>query len=625
MSLLNQKRPAPEYWRSLNELADKPIFQDWMSREFPSAGSELPTSVSRRRWLQLMGASLAFGGLAGCRWEAEEFAPFTVRPQNRTPGEKQYFSTMWELAGVARPVTVTSIDGRPIKIEGHVDHPASRGASSAWDQAMILSMYDPDRSTGLLERVRNEVVPRSWDEFDRALSQRLQAHEQRQGKGLALLREVTSSPTQQRLLDEFRGKFPEAEIYEVDPARNDALQNATKATFGTKARVQINTAAAKVIACFDADPFGQHPDSLRLVRDWANRRDPNGDWMNRLYCFESHLSLTGSNADHRVPTRSSDMADVLRRLERALAAADDESPPPADMAKGDRVIAALANDLKQQRGHSLLLAGSHQPQDVHELLLRINHQLDNFGSTLELIAVEEREAGGMVDLLQAIERKRVDTLLVVDANPAFGTEFSAAFCQAVRKVPFSVHAGTHRDETAECCRWSIPLAHALESWQDGRSFDGTLTVGQPLIEPLFEGRSAVELLAQFIGSQSAPQVAIRETLIAADERYRDDKRWRRVIHDGFVELEERSRRRPSLSPQSTARLPSLADSAAEFEVVVTHSGTTFDGRFANNGWLQETPAFRLQTHLGQRGNHEPRDRAASQSVARERRSNRIQR
>ncbi|MFK7818599.1 MAG: TAT-variant-translocated molybdopterin oxidoreductase [Planctomycetaceae bacterium] len=583
MSLLDQKPNTKQYWRSLDELADKPAFKDWMSREFPSAASELPTNVSRRRWLQLMGASLAFGGISGCRWEAEEFAPFTVRPQNRTPGEKQYFSTMWEVAGVARPLTVTSIDGRPIKIEGNTEHPASRGATSAWDQAMILSMYDPDRTTTLLERVRNELVPRSWDDFDGVLSKRLAVHEKRGGEGLAIVREVTSSPTQLRLMAEIREKFPKATICQVDPARAEY----STAVLGTGTRVSPNFERAKVIACFDADPFGQHPDSVRLVRNWADKRAPDAEWMNRLYCFESDLSLTGSNADHRVPIRSSEIATVLSQIERGL---DEQSvKPPAEAdSKLERVVAALIDDLKTLPGESILVAGVQQPPSTHATIHRINFKLQNYGSTLELLEIPDVDSLGIGELVKQIQSKEVETLFVLDANPAFGTEQSDQFRTAMARVPFSVHFGAQRDETARLCRWHVPLAHALESWCDGRTFDGTITLGQPMIAPLFEGRSAIECLARILGRTDEPRDLIRETLSLTDSRFRGEKNWRRAIHNGFVDEivfpKKNDRDLPSVAESSSG-----LDASSEFEVVVRFSGTTFDGRFANNGWLQETP------------------------------------
>jgi molybdopterin-containing oxidoreductase family iron-sulfur binding subunit len=583
MSLLEEQPNTKQYWRSLDQLADKPAFKDWMSREFPAAGSELPTNVSRRRWLQLMGASLAFGGISGCRWEAEEFAPFTVRPQNRTPGEKQYFSTMWELAGVARPLTVTSIDGRPIKIEGNAEHPASLGSTSTWDQAMILGMYDPDRSTGLVERVRKELVPRTWDEFDRVFDQRLKAHSKRNGEGLAIVREVSSSPTQRRLLDAFRQKYPQATVCEIDASEDSNV----KAAAGDDTRISFSIKNAKVLACFDADPFGQHPDSVRIVRDWADRRDPDSEWMNRLYCFESNLSLTGSNADHRVPTRSTDIAEVLRQLEQAIGTSS-STKPADDAPKVERVIAALANDLQSNRGESILLAGSQQPIEVHAAIHRINLELDNYGSTLNLLTLPQSEAVGVRELIDRMQSKKVETLVVLDANPAFGNETAVAFRSAISKVPFPAYVGTHRDETAALCRWQVPMAHALESWCDGRTFDGTLTLGQPLIDPLFDGRSPIEFLARTVGLQTAARELIRETFVATDGEFKNEKVWRRAVHDGFVADTAFEATTATTGLDQVGRLTS-GSKTGSVEVVASYSGSTFDGRFANNGWLQETP------------------------------------
>ena len=571
------------YWRSLDELADKPAFRDWMSREFPTAASELPDGLSRRRWLQLMGASLALGGLAGCRWEAEEFAPFTMRPQNRTPGEKQYFSAMWELGGFARPLTVTSIDGRPIKIEGNIEHPVSMGASSAFDQALILDLYDPDRSTQLTERGR-QTFRRTWEDFDAALVTQLQKHARTRGEGLALVMERSSSPTRNQLLDRLLRKYPQAVICEMDAVPN-VEERAVQSTWGIAGRLQLNLAEARVIACFDADPFGSHPDSLRVVGDWAQRRSPEDGWTNRLYSFESHLSLTGSNADHRVPTRSGEILALLLELESKLVALQDGDLPSRPLAPTP--IDALLQDLLQFRGQSLLLAGDQQPEAAHAAILRINQRLGNFGTTLELVERSTRPSIDLTQLVDTLDSGRMETLLVLDANPAWGHPQSAAFRQALSRVPFTIHAGTHNDETGRICRWQVPLAHALESWSDGLAADGSLTLGQPMIAPLFAGRSVAELLAGMLGETRRDDALVRQTFTAIDRRFQDSKVWRRAVHDGFVAGS--ALERTIISPPTAAPPANRPRPADGIELVFTLSPAVWDGRFANNGWLQETP------------------------------------
>ena len=604
------------YWRSLNELADKPAFRDWMSREFPTAGSELPERISRRRWLQLMGASLAFGGIAGCRWEAEEFAPFTVRPQNRIPGEKQYFASSWELAGVGRPLSVTSIDGRPIKVDGNKQHPFTAGGTDAFDQASILSLYDPDRSDGLTEKSGNELRQRTWEEFETALTAQVAKHEQTRGEGLAILCEPSSSQTRQRLQQLISARFPNVTWCEVTPTAR-TKSHGSRIAFGEAVRTQLDFSRAKVIACFDADLMANHPAAMNLIRDWANRRDPDGEWMNRLYSFESAVSLTGSNADHRAAVRSSDVPRLFAKLETLVVellnsdtAENSEGQHQAEN-KTVRMLAALANDLVRHRGQSVLLAGPHLPAEVHARIHRLNRLLQNVGTTIRYSidpnAESSQSAIDLPTLVHKIEAGSIETLLVLEVNPAYGHVASQTFVRALTKVPFSVHAGVYRDETSDHCRWHVPASHFLESWGDCRTWDGTATLAQPLIAPLFGGRSSCELLSLLTrtGFTEGEALVRKAFLTWATEsakppreavRLRSESEWRTAVHDGFIAESAFATREVSLATSLNDRLPigqltsaEQPASAGQLELVIENDASVYDGRFANNGWLQETP------------------------------------
>lgn len=604
------------YWRSLNELADKPAFRDWMSREFPTAGSELPETVSRRRWMQLMGASLAFGGMVGCRWEAEEFAPFTVRPQNRIPGEKQYFASSWELGGVARPLSVTSIDGRPIKVDGNRQHPFTGGGSDAFDQAGILSLYDPDRSDGLVETVGKQSNRRTWEEFDADFAERIALHESQQGDGLAILSGASSSMTRQRLQQLVMARFPRAIWSQHEPCFSQSAVDGSKLAFGAPVRAQFDFSQAKVVACFDADPMGAHPAAMNIIRQWADRRDPKADWMNRLYSFESGLSLSGSNADHRAAVRSTDIPALVARLETMVTAAlkSDSAPmkvPNPDSGKVDQVLAALADDLVLRRGQSLLVVGAHQPAEVHARIHRLNELLANVGTTVSYtsdpLAESMEAAADLPALIDAMQAGRVKTLLILDSNPAFGHADADGFVKALARVDYSVHAGLYGDETGMLCRWHVPVSHFLESWSDGRSWDGTATLSQPMIAPLFGGRTVSELLSLltktgFTGSDQLVRKAFMswstETLKPPGEyvQLNAESEWRKAVHDGFVGSSAFTTRQVPLLDGLANHLPIGELTPAEqalpedkIEVVVDLDASVFDGRFANNGWLQETP------------------------------------
>ncbi len=603
MSLLGEEKTPKQYWRSLDDLADNAAFRDWMEREFPAAASELPQGMTRRRWLQLMGASLALGGLAGCRWEAEEFAPFTVRPQNRVPGEKQSFATSWELAGVGRPLTVTSVDGRPIKIEGNRQHPFTKGGTDAFDQASILSLYDPDRSDGVMERVGQELVGRSWNEFDRALAGRLTDHQAQSGRGLAVLCGASSSLTRGRLRDLVRERFPESLWCACEPTWLPHEARGGRSALGTAVRTQFDMREARIIACFDADPLGMHPAAMRSTHDWADRRDPDGEWMNRVYAFESGLSLTGSNTDHRFAIKSGEIPEIIAKLERLIVSGvASRSEPEGGLSSDEVILSALADDLLRNRGQSVLLAGPHQPAEVHARIHRLNHMLDNVGTTISYTpdpVADGMDAGvDFENLVTAMHDGRVQTLLVLDVNAAYGLAGSERFRDALQRVPFSVHAGMYRDETAEFCRWHLPLAHPLEAWADARSWDGTITLAQPLIAPLFGGRTECEVLAMLTDERGDDaQQLLRHTLSDAEAAsVASESDWRRAVHDGFVKDSAFAPLDLELSSNLDEQLPigqltdsELRDASGDIEIVLSPSSATFDGRFANNGWLQELP------------------------------------
>ncbi len=565
-----------------------------------------------------MGASLAFGGMVGCRWETEEFAPFTVRPQNRTPGEKQYFASSWELGGVGRPLTVTSIDGRPIKVDGNKQHPFTGGGTDAFDQASILSLYDPDRSEGLTEAVGKQSLNRSWEEFDAALGSQIAAHEKTKGAGLAILCGASSSLTRHRLQQLVMARFPQATWCQHEPAFDQRAAEGAKLAFDEPVRSQFDFSRAKVIACFDADPMGSHPAAMNMIREWADRRDPDGDWMNRVYSFESGMSLSGTNADHRAAVRSVDIPALIARLETLVTAALKTDGSQADVPKLDvgagkpnRVLAALADDLVRSKGESLLVAGSQQPAEVHARIHRLNDLLGNVGSTISYsidpFAESMDAATGFAALVDSMESGNVQTLLVLDSNPAYGHVDSERFVTALAKVDFSVHAGLYRDETSTHCRWHVPTAHYLETWGDCRSWDGTTTLGQPMIAPLFGGRSTPEILSLLTktGLAESDQLVRKAFLTWATEtakppretvRLKNETEWRKAVHDGFIDESAFAVREVPLVAGLNDSLPLGELTAAEqpvaddqLEVVLNLDASVFDGQFANNGWLQETP------------------------------------
>ncbi len=582
---------ARQYWRSLNQLQQTPEFTEFLHREFPVAASEFPTGVSRRRWLQLMGASFALTGIAGCRWEQEKLAPAVNRAGNRIPGETQLFATSWEWGGVARPLVVTSYDGRPIKVDGNREHPDSLGASDPFSQAMILHLYDPDRSTTPLETAGPSQGPRTWDDSFAKLRPMLDLLKQRQGKGLRVLAEPTSSPTRQRLKAAWLAQFPESSWVEYAPVSRSNVWRGTELALGKPLEPQFQLRDADVILTIDDDLFGTHPAATRLIREWADRRTPETGTMNRLYAVESQFSTAGATADHRLPVRSSDIARWLEALEslidQGLAGTTLEAPATED--PRERFLPTVAADLLAHLGRSVITVGPQQPPTVQARAARLNAKLGNVGKTVGYLPVEHdpRQDEAFSKLMTELVAEPSVLLLVLGGNPIYTANAGVNVAAAFRQAALAVHLSDYVNETTLACGWHLPMAHPLEAWGDGRSASGVWTIQQPLIEPLFGGKSEIELLALLLGETRSAQELVRQTateqLLPAD---RADREWRKLVHDGFWGAPQTSLAPPIASNLVLEPAPAVAD---KLEVVFTPSAATYDGRFANNGWLQETP------------------------------------
>ena len=537
------------YWRSLDELAGTPEFKEFLHREFPAGASAMVASAGRRQFLKIMGASLALAGLglAGCRrWPKEEIVPFAKRPEERTPGAMMRYATSLELGGVATGVLATSYDGRPIKIEGNPDHPFSRGATDAFMQASVLDLYDPDRS---------RMVRRSGTDSDRAsFVQWVERHfaglRSKGGAGLAVLSEASESPSMLGMRKRMEAAFPQMGWHEWEAVSEDLARVGAVLAFGKPYRAHYAFEKADVIVSLDADFLGSHPAMVRYTRDFASTRraDGRGKAMSRLYAFESAVSLTGANADHRVALRSADVAVIAanlaeRMLEeapesvRALAAerAGFEMSLPA--AELEALLGKVVEDLEGHRGKGIVMAGAAQPPEVHLLAYLLNERLGNSGRTVQY--TPERDHPGHTASLRAlVERMNagaIDTLIVLGGNPVYDAPADLGFAEALKKVAHGVHLSLYEDETSVACEWHLPRAHWLECWGDGRAWDGTVTLAQPLIEPMFGGYSPIELLAAVLGEPvSSGRDIVRRTFEEMTGLSASESAWRRALHDGLL-------------------------------------------------------------------------------------------
>lgn len=585
---------GPTYWRSLDELAGTPEFEQWLHAEFPRQAAALPetaSGVQRREFLKLIGASLAFAGAAACtRQPTEKIVPAVKAPED-TPGRPLFFATAMPAAGYGTGVLVESHEGRPTKIEGNPEHPASLGATDVFGQASILTLYDPDRSQ-LLRRV-NEVA--SWEGFTAELANILEVQDKSGGAGLRVLLGTVTSPSIATQLEALRSRFPEARFHFWDPVNRDNAHAGAKLAYGEPLDTVLHPTEADVLLSFDNDFLGSGPDHLRHIREWSKRRRPTGEDFKgaRLYVAESTFSVTGSVADERLPLRASDVA----RLAVAVAHRVGVGTVRPELSEREAAWAdAAAEDLTRHRGRSAVLVGENQPAAVHALAWALNERLGNVGrvvETVEPIAMStDSQWDSITDLTIDMRAGRVEALLLLETNPVYDAPAELAFGNALEQVPHAIHLGLYDDETGRLSRWHVPAAHYLEAWGDVRSGDGTVSLQQPLIAPLYQGKSALELLALAAGqARPSGHEIVREHWKAKWGETGFEGRWERAMHDGVVPDTRARTRRETLRAGIADVLADFPTSAAEgLEVTYGMHPTIGDGRFANNGWLQECPA-----------------------------------
>jgi MoCo/4Fe-4S cofactor protein with predicted Tat translocation signal len=641
--ILDPRSSGKQYWRSLEELADTEEFQDLLHREFPDKATEWNDPVGRRKFLKLMGASFALAGLTACtRQPAEYIAPYVRQPEELVPGNPVFFATAMPLDGFATGLVVESHEGRPTKIEGNKDHPASLGATDVFSQASVLGLYDPDRSTTLT--YLEDIV--TWPAFLGAVRPALDAQRalagQKQAKGgLRILTGTVTSPTLAYQLKTLMAALPSAKWHQYDPAGRDNAREGSRLAFGQYANTIYRFDKADVVLSLDSDFLACGPASLRYARDFATKRrltEGNRE-MNRLYVIESTVSNTGSVADHRLPVRPSEVEDFARALVAKLGASG--STPGASSSGHDKWIEAVANDLKTRRGSSVVIAGDFQPPAVHAFAHAMNQALGNIGNTVVYTDPVEAnpidQTASLRELVADMSAGQVDALLILGGNPVYNAPADLNLADVIRKVPLRIHLSLYKDETSELCQWHIPEAHYLESWSDARAYDGTVSIIQPLIAPLYSGKTAHEVLAVLLNEperssydivrdywkrrlasggqepaiktgapQTAPgsQIAVPPAQPVASRAPSQnagtgfEQFWRKSLRDGVVANtslqpktvtlktdssgEASNSRPPTPSPQPPTPNPQL-------EIVFRADPTIHDGRFANNGWLQELP------------------------------------
>jgi MoCo/4Fe-4S cofactor protein with predicted Tat translocation signal len=581
------------YWRSLDELAATAEFQELLAREFPHLAEELTDPRTRRDFLKLMAASLGMVGMAACRWPKETILPFAGRPEGRIPGVPQQFATAMGLFGNALGLLVTSYDGRPIKVEGNPLHPESQGAAHLWAQASVLELYDPDRSQAVVQRQAGQRVVSSWEACQQELRGLLAALRSSQGEGFWVLGDATPSPTRVRLQEKLAAAFPRARWVDWDPlVRWQELSGLRQAT-GVSVVPHLELRRARVVASFGDDLLLRHPQAVANARAYAEGRRDSQHPL-RLFVAEPVPTVTGAAADLRLAAAPGRLQQLLVALAQELAKVGVslplQLPPVGELSEKERAfVATAARDLARARGASFVAVGAALPPACHALGFAMNLALGAVGSTVRYTPTVEAPGSAALDeLREALSRGEVQLLLVLGGNPARTAARELGGEQNLRRAKSLVRLGLYEDETSRLAHWHLPQAHFLEGWGDLRSADGVYSVVQPLIAPLYGGKTAEELLSFVLGEERTGYELVRESFAALVGRADWEQAFRKTLHDGV--WSEKLAAPVAVQLVDTGWLGALSlREETKLAAWVMPDSKVLDGRFANNPWLQELP------------------------------------
>jgi molybdopterin-containing oxidoreductase family iron-sulfur binding subunit len=599
-------------WQTLDQLADTPEFRDWVQKRFPKPMMALLSpGVDRRGFLQLMAASLGLAGLAGCRRPEIKALPYSKPPEEVVPGHPVFYATAMPRQGAAFPIIVETHEGRPTKIEGNPTQPDSAGSSDALAQASVLELYDPDRASPVLKKGQ----PSTWQDYDAFAAQLYASLREHKGKGLRILSGDANSPSLDLLREHMRTIMPQAVWHVFEPINREHAQAGATLAFGSTLRARFLFDKANLILSLDSDFLGLEEDGTRHHRGFSSARLGTGSspTMNRLYVVESQFSITGGMADHRLRLASSLVVDYTLALARELLAGDrlaslPSGSPQANLrqalasfqpavAVDEHWIREVAADLRAHAGKGIIIPGRRQPALVHALAFALNSALGNLGKTIELRRPPAGSAPGTVqELVQAIEKKDVETLIIVGGNPVYDAPADLGFGDQMVAVATTIRLGLHADETSRLASWHLPAAHFLESWGDARGGDGTLLPIQPMIEPLFDGRNILEEMARLVKFETTSPYEIVRRSFRKNSGVSDagfEAAWRKYLHEGTGAVGSYPVDKPAVRWEAVAKTVAAtkpgpgALSSTSLELVLERDAKVDDGRFSNNGWLQE--------------------------------------
>ncbi len=581
-----------KYWRSLGSLKKSPDYRKQLHKEHHTQKSEDVNNYSRRSFLGIMGASMAMAGLAGCRKPVEKIIPYVKQPEEIIPGVAQYYATTMPFGNSAYGLLIESHEGRPTKIEGNANHPSSLGASNIFMQSAILNLYDPDRSG----KVLLDGNEKEYDDFTVFWTEQFEKYSNNKGEKFAVISESYNSPTMARLKKEFDKKYPKATWVAYEPISDEASISSIKNLSGKDLKPSYHYDKADLIVSFDADFMQNENDSVLATKGFTKGRTLSSpdDKMNRLYQIESGFSVTGASADHRLKLQSSKIGQFALALSDELVRRGLKLDLPEQRSNDSfdkKWIEAIADDLLANKEKSIVIAGKSQPQWLHEVVLLINEALDNIDKTITFRETKFSLSPNLNEfnkLISKIDSGNIDTLLIIGGNPAYNAPSDFNFESLLKKVKNTIHLSEYNDETSKLTSWHIPRANFLESWGDAASSDNTLSIIQPLIAPLYNGIGDVDFVSLITtGISTNGYDVVRETwkdIIKGDF----EKGWRKTLHDGIYDSNKDDTVRPKLNKSRLSNISNTSSPSDKLEVVFRDS-LLFDGRYANNGWLQELP------------------------------------
>ncbi len=530
-----------------------------------------------------MAAASAMAGAACSGPPEEKTVPFVRAPEQALPGTPMFYATTLPLSGFGRGVLIETNEGRPIKVEGNPLHPASLGATDVFAQASVLQLWDPARSQTLL----HDGQVATWPQFLLAMEQSLQGFDASEGEGMFVLTGAVCSPTLQEQLEKLRDRYPRLQWHQYDPLHRDNELRGSELSFGRALDTRYRLDRARVLLTLDADIIAGGPRSVRYARDLISFRKPERGSMSRIYAVETFPGLIGALADHRLALNPSAVETFALRLSRAIAQGTE-----SDLGYGAFGRTAF-QDLMQAGREAIVVPGASLRAEVHAAVHMINHRLGGHGHAFEHTQPVAFEPVANIDSIRklgdAMAEGRVKLLLILGGNPAYDAPVDVELASRLQRVPVSIHLSEYVDETSSRCRWHVPRAHDFEHWSDLRAFDGTASIVQPAIAPLYGGRSVHELMNVFLRASQSYQTGY-ETVRAhwrqqLGEGEQED-RWRAVLRDGVIPNTQAA---PVSASPRPLDLPPISDTPSALTVRFISDPSTRDGEFANNAWLQELP------------------------------------